>query len=342
MANLSIQTPQPGLQFFRFSHSQRIALVLIFIICLLFAYFLRQHRDRPLSSSPQRAEVLVIEGLDAFMAEQDAKVNFSSPKRKSGYTPSPPASYAKPYTEVKTARLFAFDPNTVSLEALLELGLSERAAQNLINYREKGGKFRNPEDLSKLYSLKPEDAQRLIPYVRIDSDGVKNDAPIAKSDEGLAEVPATRAENMVAPTTSKALSKLTAPIDVNLADSFSLTLLPGIGAKRAGAICRFREKLGGFATIEQVGETYGLPDSVFRQILPYITIGSGPSNKICLNTASETQLKNHPYIGWQMAKIIVAYRNQHGSFSSVEDLSKIYAVKKDWLEKVKPFLKAES
>jgi competence ComEA-like helix-hairpin-helix protein len=251
-------------------------------------------------------------------------------------------SFENAYTGGNSGHLFAFDPNTVSLETLQELGLSERAAQNLIHYREKGGRFRNPEDLKKLYSLKPEDAQRLIPFVRINNEGdnpVNTFALIEQSQEDAMMIPVSKTTPAA---TTKPFSKLTEPMDINLADSFSLTLLPGIGAKRAGAICRYREKLGGFATLEQVGETYGLPDSVFQQILPYITIGSGPANKICLNTATETDLKNHPYIGWKMAKIIVAFRNQHGNFQSVEDLAKIYAVKKDWLEKMKPFLKTES
>jgi DNA uptake protein ComE-like DNA-binding protein len=42
-----------------------------------------------------------------------------------------------------------------------------------------------------------------------------------------------------------------------------------------------------------------------------------------------------------MAKIIVAYRNQHGPYQRVDDLLKIHIIQKDWLEKVRPYLKAD-
>lgn len=342
MANHLVHNTISGLTFLRFSRSQRISLVLLIVICLLFSYFIRHQLTGPISS-PYQADLLVVEELEAFVAAQDAKVSFSSPQRNANYAASPYGNYHKTTPNAKPARLFAFDPNTVSLEELHALGLNPRAAQNLVNYREKGGLFRKPEDLKKLYSLKPEDAQRLIPFVRIEALEAKNAIEVATINNAPSELPASVNENVsVSGSSTKTITKLSAPIDINLADSFSLTLLPGIGAKRAGAICRYREKLGGFATLEQVSETYGLPDSVFRQMLPYITLGNGPVNKICLNTSTESQLKNHPYVGWQMAKIIIAYRNQHGPFQSVDDLGKIYAIKKDWLEKVKPHLQIES
>ena len=50
----------------------------------------------------------------------------------------------------------------------------------------------------------------------------------------------------------------------------SLVRFPGIGAKLASRIIHFRGKLGGFYQIEQVGETFGLPDSSFQKIKYYL------------------------------------------------------------------------
>ena len=44
---------------------------------------------------------------------------------------------------------FRFNPNTVSLDDLMRLGFSEKQAQSIINYREKGGRFRRPADFAK-------------------------------------------------------------------------------------------------------------------------------------------------------------------------------------------------
>ncbi|NJL77073.1 MAG: helix-hairpin-helix domain-containing protein, partial [Saprospiraceae bacterium] len=37
----------------------------------------------------------------------------------------------------------------------------------------------------------------------------------------------------------------------------------------ANRIVKFREALGGFASVEQVAETYQLPDSTFQKIKPF-------------------------------------------------------------------------
>ena len=52
--------------------------------------------------------------------------------------------------ESSSAALFTFDPNAVTLSDLLSLGLSERQAKTLINYRSSGAQFRKPEDLKKV------------------------------------------------------------------------------------------------------------------------------------------------------------------------------------------------
>ena len=62
---------------------------------------------------------------------------------------------------------FRFDPNTVSLEDLMRLGFSEKQAQSIINYREKGGKFRRPADFAKSYVVADSVFERLRPFIDI-------------------------------------------------------------------------------------------------------------------------------------------------------------------------------
>jgi competence ComEA-like helix-hairpin-helix protein len=128
-------------------------------------------------------------------------------------------------------------------------------------------------------------------------------------------------------------------LDVNRASMEDWQRLPGIGEKRARQIVNFRESLGGFLRVKQVGEMYGLPDSVFQRIRPMLELGSAEVRKINLNLASAEDLDVHPYISAKQAKLIVTYRNQHGAFGSVDDLTKItvFADGK-WLEKVRPYL----
>jgi competence ComEA-like helix-hairpin-helix protein len=88
----------------------------------------------------------------------------------------------------------------------------------------------------------------------------------------------------------------------------------------------FRNKLGGFYSIDQVGETFGLADSTFQKIKPYLRLGDSTVRKFNINTASIDELKTHPYIRWQIANAIVAYRQEHGVFTKIEDIQKVMAV----------------
>jgi competence ComEA-like helix-hairpin-helix protein len=127
-------------------------------------------------------------------------------------------------------------------------------------------------------------------------------------------------------------------IPVNSTDTAALIALPGIGSKLAARIISFREKLGGFYSVEQIGETYGLPDSTFQKIKGRLQVEESTIRKINLNTATKDELKVHPYIRWHLANAIVEYRNQHGSFKSLEELKNIVLIDEAIFAKMIPYL----
>ncbi len=229
-------------------------------------------------------------------------------------------------TEVAvTAELFSFDPNLASEGDFRRLGLSSRTIKSILNYRIKGGQFRKKEDFAKIYTLDEKDYARLLPYLTIGT--------LANAE---AERPIMYAGGTTFPerkTFPKAL------VDINRATLEDWLRLPGIGEKRAQQIVKFRESLGGFLSIAQLGEMYNLPDSVFQLIQPMLTLDFKDVHQININAASAEDLDRHPYISTKQAALIVNYRTQHGSFATVEDLSKIIAfTDKKWLEKIKPYL----
>jgi competence ComEA-like helix-hairpin-helix protein len=191
--------------------------------------------------------------------------------------------------------LFPFDPNTLDSAGWLKLGVHPRSIHTIRKYVNKGGRFRKPEDLERIYGFR--DYDRLHSYIKI----VIEEKYVAR-------------ERPAKPTPSI--------IDVNTADTAAFIALPGIGAKLAQRIITFREKLGGFYSIEQIKETYGLQDSTFQLIKPLLSCIPN-TKKININTADVTILKQHPYIKWPIANAIIQYRNQHGPFSSLQDLQKI-------------------
>ena len=62
---------------------------------------------------------------------------------------------------------FRFNPNTVTLEELCRLGFTEKQAQSIINYREKGGRFRRKADFAKSYVVADSVYKRLEPFIDI-------------------------------------------------------------------------------------------------------------------------------------------------------------------------------
>ncbi|MBL7743240.1 MAG: helix-hairpin-helix domain-containing protein [Chitinophagaceae bacterium] len=221
---------------------------------------------------------------------------------------------------VKEGVVFYFDPNTLDEAGWRKLGLRKKTIRTIQNYLAKGGHFYKPEDLKKIYGLHPDEYVRLEPYIRIEASQVA---------EKLAEYDRKETE-------TKSASNRT--VDINTADTSAFIALPGIGSKLAARIVNFRDKLGGFWTIDQVKETYGLPDSTFQKIKPRLQLGTTPVKKININTATMDELKAHPYIKYNLAKPIVAYREEHGAFSKIEDIRKIMAITEESYQKMSPYL----
>lgn len=222
--------------------------------------------------------------------------------------------------------LFYFDPNTISAEGWKKLGLREKTIGTIVNYLNKGGKFRKPEDVQRIYGLFPNEYERIAPYINI--EGISDNNTYAENTSPGNTLPKTYAPRYTV-------------VDVNTADTTAFIALPGIGSKLAARIINFRDKLGGFYSINQVGETFGLPDSTFQKIKQYLRLDNTSVKKININTATVDELKAHPYIKYSLANPIVAYRNQHGLFTKVEDVKKIMAVTDEVYTKISTYLSVQ-
>jgi competence protein ComEA len=225
------------------------------------------------------------------------------------------------YNDQPKGELFFFDPNTISTEEWKKLGLRDKTIHTIRNYISKGGHFKKTEDLQKVYGLRTNEYERLVPFIKIES---------AK------EIIADKISTEIQP--AKTFVSYYSPIDINVADTTAFIALPGIGNKLAARIVNFRNKLGGFYSIEQVKETFGLPDSTFQKIKQYLKLENASLKKIDINTATFDELKGHPYIKWNIANPIITYRNEHGPFSTIEDIRKVMVVTDEVYNKIAPYL----
>ena len=234
-----------------------------------------------------------------------------------------------PSRDTETAALlFPFDPNTLSGDSLQLLGIRGRTVRNLLKYREKGGRFYKKDDLRKIYGLRAATYERLAPYVRIPESPAPKVAAVQEASTAASTAPVfTRSAGP-------------AVIDINRAGPEEWQQLRGIGPAYARRICSFRDKLGGFVSVNQVAETYGLPDSTFQQLQPKFRL-SPVFRKINVNTADAAGLQDHPYLSWKQANAIVAYRNQHGAFSSVDEVARVRALPADLHRKMRGYWRVE-
>ena len=214
-----------------------------------------------------------------------------------------------------------FDPNTAIEKTLLENGIPQKQVNMIIKYRNKGGKFYKKEDLKKIYGMPESVYNNLENFISIESNFTKKKT-IAKASSKK-------------PFVKKSFEPI--QIDINKASAEEWQKLRGIGPAFSKRITKFRDALGGFYSINQVGETYGLPDSTFQSIKTQL-VKSSLLKKTNINQASEEDLKKHPYISWKQAKLIVSYRTMHGDFKLVEDLLQIQAFNQEWFDKVKYYL----
>ena len=127
-------------------------------------------------------------------------------------------------------------------------------------------------------------------------------------------------------------------VNINLADSLHWRKLRGVGAKRSIHILNYKNALGGFVRISQVNEVFSISDSLFKSFERFLNIKDSSLVKININTCSVKQLKNHPYINWNLANSIVNFREQHGLFKLLEDLKKIHILDKKLYYKIVPYL----
>jgi competence protein ComEA len=244
----------------------------------------------------------------------------------------------------KSYQLKQFDPNLISAEEFKGLGIPGFIAERIVKYREKGGKFKRKEDLSKIYGLLPEKYEELEPYILLPFLEIqKSQTPQTElTAEYNSNKPANpnfevKKEVPVVAEIPKNSFKKPVRFDINVADTTTLKQIPGIGSGYAKRIIKFRESLGGFISVNQISETFGLPPEVFTEIEKFAFYQNAPK-KININTATIEEIDAHPYINKFQAKTIVAYRTEHGNFDSIDDLKKIKTLNEDIISKINPYL----
>ncbi len=217
---------------------------------------------------------------------------------------------------VKEVSLFYFNPNTLDDQGWIALGLPEGKLKVLRNYQKSGGYFKQKEDLQSCYAIGDDFYNTIKDYVSI---------PKTKKPATINHQP-------------KITNKI---IELNKADSLTLISIKGIGPFYAKQIINYRDELGGFLSFSQFTEIWGLEKLDVENLQKQTIIDTFYIRKININKVSIEILRNHPYLNYKQAKMIVNFRNQHGDFSSVKDIQKIKPISRELFRKIAPYLKVD-
>jgi competence ComEA-like helix-hairpin-helix protein len=244
-------------------------------------------------------------------------------------------------------RLHEFNPNTADSSTLVHLGFQPWQAKNMLKYRAKGGKYRKAEDLKRLYGMTDSMYNALEPYIRIPQDAFPTDK---KQKHDTIEIRLHE-------------------FDPNTADSSTLVHL-GFKPWQAKNMLKYRSKGGKYRKKEDLKKLYGMTDSMYLALEPYISITRDTSRIdtsridtsrtdttnidslstdtlpkwknhkkdtiLNLRTADTTELKMIRGIGSYRAKMIVRYREQLGGYISIDQIMEAKGMEKAIADSILP------
>ncbi len=202
--------------------------------------------------------------------------------------------------------LFLFDPNNISLDSLMLLGIPEKVGRRLINYRNKGGRFYVKEDVKKIYGLEVTLWEKISDYITLpDSSSFKKNELKIRA------------------------------FDINIVNSDGLKSVNMIGVVLSDRIIKFRQKLGGFVSIEQLDEIYGLSDPALKNLksIAFVKKGFRP-HQLKINYDDFETLRQHPYISDKLAEDIIRFREINSKIESDKVLQNFKSIDKSNFERL--------
>jgi len=306
--------------FFYFSKAQRIGIIILVILIFLASianYFLpfyfpkTENNKSDFLSEVTNFKKSLVSRDSLRLAQWQIQNEERQRQFQEKYAQFPDS---KPYDKVPKYSLFKFDPNKLDSSGFVQLGIKSFIASNIVKFRNKGGLFRNNVDFAKVYGLMPEKFKELEPYISI------QDVPFVKPESKQSEL------------------KKDVMVDLNSADTSLLLQVKGIGRGYAKGIVRFRNETGGFVSVDQLAEIYGMRPEIYERIRAFCFVNLDLVKKIRVNYATVDKLNMHPYISFYQAKAMYELRRKKGKLKQISELNVIDEFTPDMILKIAPYL----
>lgn len=299
-------------EYFSFSRGERIGLtvLLVLIALVMVANQFVFYFERPLAPNREMFERLVAE-YEAAQALEAEKLH-----------------------------LFDFDPNTIDSVTFFQLNLPQRVKRNWLNYRRHGGKIRKKEDFARIYGMNDSLYRIVEPYLQLTSvEQAGERTTFSRSSAPGDNVYTAQESNrskFIEPSYPKATLQ---PLELNSASESDLERLPGIGSVLSKRIVKYRDLLGGFSSVDQLGEVYGIKPEIVDLNRNNVTVDTIAVRRLNLNFLTVEELAKHPYLNFKQARKIVDFRSKNGYISNKYQLLNDSVIEEDLFRKLVFYLK---
>lgn len=130
-------------------------------------------------------------------------------------------------------------------------------------------------------------------------------------------------------------------VELNTADTMILKKVPGIGSSFARRIVKYRNLLGGFYTVAQLGEVYGIDEDRYYALAPWFRTDASLVRLIRINRLPADSLPYHPYLNKSQKRVLRQLRRQKGRIGGWENLQLLEEFTPADRERLAPYLSFE-
>ena len=206
-------------------------------------------------------------------------------------------------------KIYPFNPNFITDYKGYKLGMSVPEIDRLLAFRKENKYVNSPKEFQAVTKVSDSLLKAISPYFKFpDWVNTKKEFATYKKYSNTAFA---KKEKIVI-------------IDINQASQEDLIKIYGIGEAISLRILKFKESLGGFVSMEQMKDVWGLSPEVIENLNSHFKVLAPPKvKKVDINNASIKELSQFPYFNYQLAKQIVTFRSMNGDFKNVDDLTKI-------------------
>ncbi len=296
--------------FFYYSKAERYAIiVLLFFIVLnlTLCFIITSSKQQTISDEKLSDEEQILHDMDS-LSQRDYSNHTSN------------------YLNETSMSLINFNPNTIDSLSLVRMGFPVRVVRNLLKYRRAGGSFKKVDDLAKIYGLTEKQFKTVAPFVQLPTE-LRKERPKNERDSTMAMIPQLSNEHIVKFDEGT-------QVDLNTVDTSDLKRIPGIGSGIARQIVQYRQRLGGFYEVNQLKDLPYVTDDM----LPWFRLEEVHLEKIEINKAGLEQLRNHPYMNFYKAKVILEHRRKRGKINDISQLSFYEEFSDDDIKRLSPYL----